>query len=187
MLRSVRWSRTFALAAGLILAGCGGPGRFDGTVGGMSLAVKDSIFLATRNSGQVAMLTLLMTDQAGLCEALKGGKVIHGGTYFVAAMGESSGSQITAPTAGEYTVTTGSSPASRFAFGALTKTDATCQSINSVQAAGGNVTMGGYKAEAGGTMTGKFDLTFGQAAERATGDFDADFCDVSLNGSGGCQ
>jgi len=188
MLRSTRWSRTFALAAGLALAGCGGPGSFNGTVGGLSLAVKDSIFLATRNSGQVAGLTLLMTDQAGICEALKGGKLIHNGTYFFAVLGESSGSQLTAPTAGEYAVVTNSPPASRFFLGGLTKTDATCQSTNSVQAVGGTVTLSGYKAEAGGSMTGKFDLTFGQTAERGTGDFDADFCDASISGGGGgCQ
>jgi hypothetical protein len=187
--RSARWTSTWvvAVALSLALAGCGGPGSFHGTVGGMTLDVKDSFFLAQKNSsGQIASLVLLMTDKPGLCQAMKAGNVISDMVYFQVVYAQNSGGQSEVPSAGQFTVTDGSSVPSKFSLISISKTDATCHSTNTVGGAGGTITLNQYKAESSGTMTGTFDVTFGPQAEHANGDFDADFCDASY-GASGCQ
>jgi hypothetical protein len=185
--RSARWCLMWVVAAALALAGCGGPGSFHGTVGGMTLEVKDSLFLAQKNSsGQIASLVLLMTDKPGLCDAMKAGNIISSMIYFQAVLSETSSGQIAVPSAGDYTVTDGTSVPPKFAIASVSRTDATCHSTQTVGGAGGKITLSGYKAEAGGELTGTFDATFGTTAERGSGDFNAEYCDASY-GASGCQ
>lgn len=187
MNRSARWSSMWVVAAALALAGCGGPGSFHGTVGGMTLDVKDSFFLASKNSGgQITSLVLLMTSKPGLCEAMKSGSILSTMTYFQVVLAQTSSGQNQVPTSGDFTVTDGSSVPSKFALISLSQTDATCHSTMTVGGAGGTVTLSQYKAEANGTMNGTFDATFSGAGDRGNGDFNADFCDAS-SGASGCQ
>lgn len=185
--RSARWSSMWVVATALALAGCGGPGSFHGTVGGMTLDVKDSFFLAQKNSsGQVASLVLLMTDKPGLCEAMAAGNVLSSMIYFQAVLTQISSGQNQVPTSGDFSVTDGSSVPPKFALISLSKTDTTCHSTMTVGGSGGTITLNQYKPEAGGTMTGTFDVTMGGTSERGNGDFNADFCDASY-GASGCQ
>jgi hypothetical protein len=184
--RSARWSSMWVVAAALATAGCGGPGSFHGTVGGMTLEVKDSLFLAQQSQGQTASLVLLMTDKPGLCEAMKAGKVLSNMTYLQVVLTETYNSQLVVPTTGDYGVTDGTTVPPKFALASLSRTDATCHSTMTVGGAGGKISLSAYKAEASGTMNGTFDATFGATAEHGTGDFDADFCDAPY-GASGCQ
>jgi hypothetical protein len=176
----------WTVAAALTLTACGGPGSFHGTVGGMTLEVKDSLFIAQSSGGQVATLVQLMTDKPGLCDAMRSGNVLKDMIYFQAVLTETSNSQLAVPSAGDYTVTDGSSVPPKFALASVSRTDSTCHSTQTVGGAGGRITLSSYKAEAGGLMTGSFDATFGTAADKGTGDFSAEFCDAPY-GASGCQ
>src|SRR5262249_28492114 len=75
-----------SLVAVVLLAACGGPGNFEGSVGGNSLSVKESIFFIQPFQtalGQGAAVTLgnavtvFMSDQTGLCDKLKSNTVVH--------------------------------------------------------------------------------------------------------------
>ena len=188
--RLARWSSMWVVAAlAAVLAGCGGgPGSFQGNVSGMTLDVKDSLFLAHKNSsGQVAALVLIMTSKAGLCEAMKSGSNLSSLTYFQATLAQTASGQSETPTAGDFTVTNGSSIQPKFALIGMSQTDTACHSTINVGGAGGTITLSQFKAEAGGTMTGTFDATFGGQSERGTGNFNADFCDAVPSSSPTCQ
>ncbi|HYV46240.1 MAG TPA: hypothetical protein VFA20_15330 [Myxococcaceae bacterium] len=184
--RSVRWSSWWLIA--VALAGCGparNPGSFQGTVNGLTLDVKDSLFFVHPDRSGEPLLWLLMVDRPGLCEAMKTGHLLPKMNYFQAAMGETSSDPSALPTPGDFTAVYGSSSPSRYAAPSMNSTDEICSRGLPTFAAGGTVTVGDYKAQAGGSMTGTFDLTFA-AGEQATGDFDAGFCDISPV-VGGCQ
>jgi len=186
--RSARRS-SIGVVAALALAGCGGPGSFQGTVDGLTLAVKDSLFLAYNPGGdQLALLVLLMTDKPGLCEAMKAGNIFSNTTYFQAALGDSLSDPSALPPPGDFIVTNGFAPPARFTFATVFRTDASCGLPASVDGHDGTVSVRQYRAQSGGSMTGTFDATFGtfEPAGHATGDFNADFCDVPSVASG-CQ
>jgi hypothetical protein len=183
MMRPMRASTT-TLFAVLALAACGGPGSFEGTVNGVNLAVKDSVFVASRNSSdQVTALQLFLTDRPGLCAALQARAQFTSSIVFFATFGHSdpANGQLVVPTAGEYPVFSGS--LGRFSVPGLAQVDATCQQAHSDFASGGTVTLKGYQAEAGASMTGSFDLTFNPQGHQGKGSFDADFCDVTGSSS----
>ena len=187
--RSVRWSSWWVLAVALALAGCGparNPGSFQGTVNGMTLDVKDSLFFKYHTYSGEPLLILLMVDQPGLCGAMKTGHFLPNMTYFQAALGELSSDPSALPTPGTFIVPDGSSSTSKYVVPLMNSTDETCSRGLPISGFGGTATVDQYEAQSGGSMTGTFDVTFGTAAEPATGDFDAAFCDVPPL-SGGCQ
>src|SRR5689334_9675027 len=93
------------------LVACGGPGSFDGTVNGITMSVKDAVFLTPKDgNGNVVGLVLSMSDQPGLCASLQAQQVVHDSTNFVASLSEFSGGGQVPPTPGDFPVYNGSTP-----------------------------------------------------------------------------
>ena len=77
------------------LVACGGPGSFDGTVNGITMSVKDAVFLTPKDgNGNVVGLVLSMSDQPGLCASLQAQQVVHDSTNFVASLACFSSNQL---------------------------------------------------------------------------------------------
>src|SRR5262249_4008592 len=145
--------RLFAVALPL-LAACG-PGGLDGTIDGISLGVREAAFHQLKDgAGNVVGLEMLMTDQSGLCASLQAQKSLKSSTTRVVPVREFSGGAFIAPTAGDFTVPTGSNAPTKFAAVFLSKLDPNCGTAAFGHASDGKVTVSEIKAEANGMMKG---------------------------------
>jgi hypothetical protein len=173
-----------SLAALLIACACGGPGSLSGPVDGATLSVKDAAFAMIQSNGKSTALLLIMSDQPNVCDTAKANRQLKGETsltfYFV---DKNPDGTIIAPAVGEYTATnslfdfTGKS----FASVGFAKADSNCTNTlgSKGEAQSGLVKLTGLSARSGGTADGTFDITFGTQADKVTGSFSAQYCDLT--------
>jgi len=181
-----------AVAAAVTLTACApSPGSFHGSPGGLTLDVKESLFLGNGGAQENPnMLFLLMTDRPGLCDAIRSGNTLEDMTYFrVHPVVTSYHGQYFQPRPGNYPVIPNLAISLAYAHASLERTDSACQTAEIVEGTGGTITLDGYEPKPGGRMTGSFAVTFGTDAEPGTGDFDALYCDAfdSWSLTPGCQ
>lgn len=161
-----------------VLVGCGGPGSFDGSVAGNRLNTKSAIFLMSSN-----VLMVLLTDVDGTCAKIKAGQLSKNMSSFVLGIVQQENNTFVTPTPGDYAIIgPGAAAPSKFAVGSFGKSDANCRNTltdQQSQANGGTLKLSSYKAEAGGTAVGTFEVTVGSQADKAKGSFNAEFCDFS--------
>lgn len=177
----------------LFMAGCNPYGSFDGKVAGNKLEVKDAIFGLYKSNGKTQGALMLMSDQPSLCDKLKANREPKEATALALVLFRVSADKtLVPPDVGDYAAVaplgvlfaTGNT-----SIGFFEKNDASCSNTlpsDSAEIRSGTVKITEYKAEAGGRMSGSFDLTFGGQADKAKGSFNASYCelptmDTSLN------
>jgi hypothetical protein len=170
------------VALAVIASGCN---SFQGRVGGTELQVVEALFFPYKENGAVTGASVIMSNKAKLCDSLKGNRVPKNSVYMVMSIGRYTSSGAVAPDTGDYTITSGSvtSPGN-YAAAVFASLDSNCNSLlNASSSLGqsGLVKVQSYKAEAGGSMTGTFDITFGTQNDKTTGAFNAAYCDLSTN------
>lgn len=185
MMRTMtRLADVIVCGAALSLLGCGGPGRFDGTVEGHGLDVRETIFsLLKDSSGKISGAALTLADVPGLCELDKANRIpknVSAVTFVLERTNDDN--TVLAPDPGSYTIRSASANQNgRVAFGGFYLLDANCTNevpVEKAQARSGLIELETLRAEEGGLMAGRFDVTFGVQADKATGQFTATFCDV---------
>lgn len=184
---------TLGLVAAVFLSACGGPGYMDGTVAGLNLSVKDAIFALIKDtSGTTQGMYLIMADKPDLCATIKANRQPKSlsGVIFSMIRYTDTGT-VLAPEVGDYTVINSTPPRGGSYAGAFFgHTDANCTSTIAQAAATGSsglVKLTSMKAEAGGSASGTFDVTFG-TSDKVKGGFNAAFCDVtSLGNNPSCE
>ena len=187
----------FVVGISSALFACGGPGSFDGTVSGVTLKPKETIFIRQPFQlslpGQTVPVTfgdaigVLMSDQKGICDRLKNNTAVPGGVGLAIGLAVTQGGLSVSSdlTTGSYRlinpiVDAFSTPpqGTRLMYPVFDKLDDNCQGTlkTNGQASGGTVKVESF--EAGKTLTGTFDLTFGGGDGK--GDFNATFCDYEV-------
>lgn len=181
--------------------GCGSVGnRFDGTVAGHTLHVEETLFFPLRDSsGATLGAAVAMADTNDLCGALAANRIPPSMThawFFVFRTQDDGSTRIRlAPDRGMYTVVLERNAANlaavpfNYAFAGFFSMDASCTStIPMAQAEGqsGTVEVDNLDFTSPGTMTGKFEVSFGSQGERGTGTFNASLCDTNLYVSRTC-
>jgi hypothetical protein len=184
--------RSLLAVFALALAACS-PGSFDGTVAGVKLDVKSAVFLQGKDSnGSPTSAWVALTDIDQPCDMLKANRTQKNGTYALFALEQfDSSHKVIAPGIAEYTVTDNLLTFSgNVAFASFTKNDTNCtntlQSKNSTGRSG-LIKVTSYKAAAGGSINGSFDVTYGDQNDRVTGGFNAPFCDADLPSNPNCE
>ena len=178
---------TALLVALATLAGCGSAGSFNGTVAGNQLAVRDAIFGVTRDSaGKPTTAVLVLADVPDICTTVKANRNPKGATYVSVVLTRVSGLTLGPPDVGDYTVAAFPSSGNAAIGGTFIKNDPSCLNTVAGQSAtfkSGLIKIANYRAEAGGGMSGTFDLTIGNQADKITGGFNAHFCDGWVPGT----
>ncbi len=177
----------------LCLAACGGPGSFNGTVAGIKLDVKSSVFLqGTDSNGVPNSAWVALTDVPAACDEVKSNRTPKNGTIVVFLLERyDANNKRIAPDKGDYTVTDNIfSSSGNIAFANFSKQDTNC--TNTIQAKNstgrsGLIKVDGYKGVTGGNISGSFDVTFGDQNDRVTGGFNADFCDAAIPLTPNCE
>ena len=167
-----------AFGPALFLA-CGAPNSFEGTVDRHTLSVSDAIFVEQKTPDGVTWeADLWLSDRPKICDLVTGGSSVSNATLLLIRLTPGDGGALTAPERREYGVRSGT-PVAQADFAV---TDANCMNrlIPALASAeSGRVTVAGYKAESGGALTGKFDLTFGPQHDKVRGVFNAPYCGVA--------
>jgi hypothetical protein len=177
----------------LVLAlGCGGPGSFNGEVAGNKLAVNDAAFMpVTDDTGATIAAYLVMADIPDICATLRANRESKNATYVASLVFRTQGSTALSPDKGTYTVVDLSSlPPPDFAVIAFVKTDANCFNVVAADRAigrSGTMDIERIEFKTGGSMTGKFDVTFGSQNDNVTGTFNASFCDAPFPNAPNCE
>lgn len=174
-------NRLMMAVAALAMVGCSG--SVNGTVGGISLNVSDSIFAILKdNSGKQTGALVFLSDKPRICESLKANRSAKSATGLLLAMSRSNNDGSISPDVGDYTVIDRNpTSAGNFAFASFSRTDSNCDPTLSNDASGaksGIVKVTTLKGEANGNAVGTFDITFG-GGDKVTGNFNASFCDIS--------
>lgn len=187
------------LASALLLLtlGCGGPGSFNGEVTGIKLAVNDAAFVPVRtDTGEIWGTALVLTDVADLCADMKALRDRKNATYLSFSVfrtnGSSSGWPFLSPDKGTYTVIDGNATSlpTNFAYSEFWKNDANCQNVvasDRSDGRSGTVDVESIAFQSDGSMTGKFDVTFGVQADKVTGTFNASYCDPPTATTFNCE
>ncbi|MFN0060942.1 MAG: hypothetical protein ACKVPX_00285 [Myxococcaceae bacterium] len=180
---------------GMLLSACGGPGNFDGTVGGNSLSVKSALFY-TQPFGAAGVggsaVGLALTDQADACERLKANRLAPNSAGVGFGLGVTAGGlNITASlTTGAYRlfslldVVSPPPNGTRMMIGGFENYDANCAgTLGSTQGliTAGSLQVDAFQAGSDGYLKGTFDLSFG--VDTAQGSFNAVFCDFVPTGN----
>jgi len=185
----------------LLSLGCGGPGSFDGKVVGNELNVDDAVFLALNDwAGNRAAAVLVMADFPDMCGKFKASREPKNATYVVFAVFRTQGSGtdpiFRSPDKGTYTVVDfqavggPTAPLGNFAFAYFKKNDANCRNViddERALAKSGKIDVEKIEFKNDGSMTGKFDVTFGPQNDKVKGSFDASFCDALLGDVLSCE
>jgi hypothetical protein len=173
------------LSGAALLAACGGPGNFDGTVSANSLVVKDAVFyVLTSSSSPGNTVAVVLSDLDNLCQLFKENRSPKSGSALILGMAQHNNGTLQDVLPGEFSVVQISSanPPAKFATGRFSKTDADCNSVLAQGQGEGNsgkVTLDSFDPKAGGTAKGTFDITFGSQSDKGKGSFDAEFCDYT--------
>ncbi|HYV43909.1 MAG TPA: hypothetical protein VFA20_03565 [Myxococcaceae bacterium] len=157
----------------LSASGCGG--SFDGHPGGLGMFVREAIFLSEGSA-----VDLLMDDHGGLCDAIFEGHVLPDATIFDVFFSDRATMDTLQP--GSYPVEIGNTTDPRVIEDArILKTGANCREAQSVVAQGGGAMVTKFfPLPSSGVLRGSFDITFAPDGARATGTFDARFCQGSI-------
>lgn len=167
----------------VVLSSCGGPGSMSGTVAGIKLDVKDSIFALIKNQqGETVGMFLAMSDKTDMCATVKANRQPKNLTATLFSMVRYTDMGTTlAPDVGEYTVINAQPPrGGNYAGAFFSHTDTNCTSTIADSAATGSsgiIKLTSLKGEANGYASGSYDITFG-ASDKVTGSFNAKFCDI---------
>lgn len=173
------------LSVALFVVGCGGPGSFNGTVDGKSLSVADAVFVPLNDSnGNKVGVVLVMSDVPDICSAMKANRAPKGATSatFVLMRFGSDG-KVLAPDVGDFKLTDNldAQPTENIGFGGFSKSDANCTNEVASDHSGaksGLVKVDSIELKSGGALSGTFDATFGTQNDKATGSFNAEYCDA---------
>lgn len=164
------------LAAQVLAVGCAG--SFDGTVGGESLQVSDSVFLPVKASGKTVGVVVVMTDKPDTCDLLKANREPKASKWVQLQLYQINDGNLLYPEKGDFSV--GSTLAlgnGRHAFGRFHVKDENCvDKAASADTKSGLVKVSNVKPEPGGTLNATWDITFGD--DQVKGSFNATFCDV---------
>ncbi len=189
--------RTTLLAVtALTLSACAG-NSFDGKVAGETLAIKSAVFLQNHDSsGKPTSASIYFADVDGSCDYVKANRQPKNGTYvgFFLFNRDSNGNEIAAGV-GDYTVIdlislNGLTQKGDFASSNFVKDDASCNNVlsgSSSTAKSGLLKVSSFKAETGGGISGSFDITYGDQADKVSGSFNADYCDANFTTSPNCE
>jgi len=170
--------RSYAMAALVLLAGCGSAGSVSGTVSGNALSAKDGFGNSAAVEGG-RTVTILLGDQSGLCDAARSNKEPKGLTFLLISLSDATvnGTSVTlsTPSAGDYNVASAQNAMQgKNAVASFSKSDASCRGT-SLFANSGTVTVKSIDATTG-KASGTFDLTF--QSDHLTGSFEVDGCSV---------
>ncbi|MBX7096200.1 MAG: hypothetical protein K1X89_00680 [Myxococcaceae bacterium] len=157
---------SLVLSVALVLAACGeAPGNLDGTIGKNAFTVRDAVLLGGRDArGNLDALGVVLSDQPGLCEALKAGKVEASTLELLLTSGGA------APGVGAYAVGAAMGNRAQAQGRPLGKTP--------VLAVSGAVSVAQLETGNRAFIAGSFDLTF-DSQEHARGSFHAPVCLVA--------
>lgn len=178
---SVR-KRILAVASLALAVACGGGSTFiagsatvSGTFGGQPMIAQDAISsLVTFGSSQTEGL-ILITNATNQCNRINARQALRNGQALALTLGIHSGTSISPPTVGTYTVYTvnaGQSVQGLVAAASFATSDASCSASPSVEATSGNVVLTAVSASG---YTGTFDVTF-NATDHLTGSFTTAQC-----------
>jgi hypothetical protein len=176
----------------LLAFGCGGPGSFNGEVAGNKLSVDDAAFMRLPDdTGATIGAFLVMADVPDICATWRANREPKNATSVGFLVFRTQGSTFLSPDKGAYTVVDlTSAPPPNFAVTAFVKNDANCETIvDPALAIGRSGTMDVERIEfkTGGSMTGRFDITFGSQNDNVTGTFNASFCDAPFPNAPNCE
>lgn len=148
------------------LAACGeSPGNLDGTIGKNAFTVRDAVLLGGRDAqGNLDALGVVLSDQPGLCEALKAGKVEASTLELLLTSGGA------APGVGAYAIGA--------AMGNKAQAQGRPLGKPPVLAVSGAVSVAQLETGNRAFIAGSFDLTF-DSQEHARGSFHAPVCLVA--------
>jgi hypothetical protein len=190
--------RTTLLAvAVLAVSACAG-NSFDGKVAGEAITIKSSAFLQSKDSnGKPTGAAVYIADVDGNgCDYIKSNRQPKSGTYVVFSMvNRDSNNNAVAPTVGDYTVVDPLSLDALTTKGLVgssifTKNDTSCTNVlasKNADSKSGVIKVGSYSAVAGGSISGSFDITYGDQADHVTGGFSAEFCDAQFTLQPNCE
>lgn len=154
------------------------PGRFEGTVGGHALSVKDALFFPVADAPPNAAFTLVLSDREGLCQTLTAQQTAPSSSTLVVTLFrlDDTGGPL-AVDARKYDVATTVTGGGAFALGTFRRTDDACRGV--VSAKDGAATSGSLKLDRlDSVMAGSFEFKFGPSGERGIGAFDARPCEI---------
>lgn len=172
------------------LVGCAG--SVNGTVGGLSMSVADSIFAVLKDSsGKTQGLFVLMSDKPKVCDSLKANRQPKSLTSVSMVLFRTNDTDFLAPDVGDYTVSDGLAglKAGSHASANFGHTDSNCtdtQSGTTGTGKSGLIKLSALKAETNGVASGTLDVTFG-SGDKVTGSFNATFCDISSVSTLNCE
>ncbi len=174
-----------AFVAALLLCVACAPGSFNGTVAGNGLDVQDVVFIPMKDTGGAIKGVMVgMSDVFDICTLMKANKEPKNATTVTfSVMTLNADYTFATPAAGDYPIRTTVPASGNYAGGGFAKLDSTCtDTIADPQgtAQSGTVKVSSITLEAGGTMSGTFDVTFG-TSDTATGSFAAAYCDAPLD------
>lgn len=169
-------------AAALALSGCN---SFSGRVAGKELAVQDALFFNYQENNITIGATVILADKPRLCDSLKANRVPRNANFVALTLFRVTTTGVVPPDQGDYTVTgsqiTGPGNYANAWFNAL---DANCYSTlpdTAAEGMSGIVKVANYRPSEGGGISGTFDITFGSQADKTTGGFNAQWCNLSTN------
>jgi hypothetical protein len=140
--------------------------------------------------------TLALTDTADICADEKAGRERQNATYALISVfrttGSAGGWTFLSPDRATYTVVIDSNqaPPPNFATTLFWKNDANCNNVVADPYSwgqSGTVDVESIAFKPDGSMTGKFDITFGSQLDKVTGTFNASYCDVQNTSSHSCE
>ncbi len=171
----------------VLLAACGSPGEFKGTVGGLKLDVSSAMFTELRDSSGAAVNTILvLSSRPDVCADTKANRALPGTTEVVFNLSHhDTDNSPLPPDVGAYD--SGTSSARRFTV-EFEHLDSSCNNTLSGDAARGTGTVNVHTIvpHAGGSFSGSFTLTFGPNNDAATGNFDTSYCDTTFSINPAC-
>jgi hypothetical protein len=177
--------RLVGLSGAALLAACGGPGHFDGTVSAHSLAVREAVFyVLTEPNTPGNTVAVVMSDLENLCQMFKDNRSPKSGSALILGMAQHASGTLENVQPGEFSIVqiSAANPPAKFATARFAKSDASCNSVllqGQGEGNSGKVTLDSYEAKAGGTARGSFDITFGSQSDKGKGSFEAQFCDFT--------
>lgn len=187
---------TLIAVAAVTLSACAG-NSFDGKVAGESISIKSAAFLVSKDSnGNPQTASVYIADVEGGCDYIKSNRQPKSGTYVLFSLiNRDSDGKAIAPTQGDYTVI---DPLSLNAlttkgllgYSVFVKNDTSCTNVLAAKnsdSKSGVIKVGSYKAEAGGNISGSFDITYGDQADHISGGFNAEYCDATFTTSPNCE
>ncbi|MFT3842375.1 MAG: hypothetical protein QM723_35620 [Myxococcaceae bacterium] len=187
---------TLIAVAAVTLSACAG-NSFDGKVAGESISIKSAAFLQNRDGdGKPTSAMVLVADVEGGCDYIKSNRNPKNGTYvrFILYNRDTGSGSELAASKGDYTVIDYNvnflTQKGLFATSVFTKNDTNCSNVlaaKNADAKSGVIKVDSFKAEAGGNISGSFDITYGDQADHITGGFNAQFCDATFSTQPNCE